>query len=98
MKAEDRLPAGSRMNARFIGQVQGVGFRYTTVTVAGRFAVTGYVRNLADGSVELAAEGPREEVSAFLDALRRSHVYRHVAREEISWTAPSGEYAEFIVG
>ena len=41
----------------FSGHVQGVGFRYTTRSVASRFAVTGYVRNLPDGRVELVAEG-----------------------------------------
>ena len=51
------------------GQVQGVGFRMTTVRIAKRFHITGYVKNLADGSVELIAEGEREEIRSFIAEL-----------------------------
>jgi acylphosphatase len=51
------------------GRVQGVGFRYTAQAVAGQFAVSGTVRNCADGSVELFVQGEQEEVTEFLDAL-----------------------------
>lgn len=48
------------------GRVQGVGFRYTTNSIARRFQVVGYVKNLADGSVELVVAGDASEVAAFL--------------------------------
>jgi acylphosphatase len=51
----------------FEGRVQGVGFRYTTASIAKRFPVTGYVRNLADGRVEIVAEGDPESVEKFLN-------------------------------
>jgi acylphosphatase len=51
------------------GKVQGVGFRYTTLGVARRFPVTGYVKNLLDGQVEIVAEGHAEEVERFLAAV-----------------------------
>ena len=51
------------------GQVQGVGFRMTTVRIAKGFHITGYVKNLADGSVELVAEGEREEIRSFIAEL-----------------------------
>ena len=41
----------------FTGQVQGVGFRWTTRRIAAAFPVTGFVRNLADGRVELVVTG-----------------------------------------
>jgi acylphosphatase len=53
----------------FEGRVQGVGFRFTARELARDFAVCGFVRNLADGTVELIAEGEPEEVSAFLAAV-----------------------------
>ena len=53
----------------FAGNVQGVGFRYTAQHVAKGFALTGFVRNLPDGRVELVAEGEAQEMDAFLEAL-----------------------------
>ncbi|MCH8830018.1 MAG: acylphosphatase [Planctomycetes bacterium] len=52
--------------AIFAGRVQGVGFRYTTAQIARRHAVTGFVRNLSDGTVELIAAGTHLSVAAFL--------------------------------
>ncbi len=59
-----------RIEAYFAGHVQGVGFRFTTIDVASRFPeVGGFVRNLPDGRVEVVAEGPQEEVGAFIAAV-----------------------------
>jgi acylphosphatase len=58
-------------HAFYSGTVQGVGFRYTALGVAQRHAVTGSVRNLPDGRVELIAEGEEAEVDRFLAAVRR---------------------------
>ena len=46
----------------FKGHVQGVGFRYTANHLAGRYNVTGYVRNLPDGAVEMLIQGPAQDV------------------------------------
>ena len=55
------LPAANALRRRltvfYSGQVQGVGFRYTAKTVATGFEITGTIRNLPDGRVELVAEG-----------------------------------------
>jgi acylphosphatase len=56
-------------HAYYSGRVQGVGFRFTAQHVAEGFAVTGFVRNLPDGSVEVLAEGLAEQVDGFLSAL-----------------------------
>ncbi len=53
----------------FSGNVQGVGFRYTAQRIARGFDVTGSVRNLPDGTVELVAEGEAAEVGRFVDAV-----------------------------
>lgn len=53
----------------YAGRVQGVGFRYTATTVAKQYAVTGFVKNLDDGRVQLVVEGSAGEVDTFLDAL-----------------------------
>jgi len=54
-----------KMDCWFEGRVQGVGFRYQTLTIAKGFNVSGSVRNLADGRVHLHAEGDQSEVQAF---------------------------------
>jgi acylphosphatase len=50
----------------FSGHVQGVGFRYKTLRIAREFEISGYVRNLPDGRVEMIAEGEEAEVSRFV--------------------------------
>ena len=60
----------------FSGRVQGVGFRYTTLQVAKEFEVTGFVRNLPDGRVQLEAEGRTADVGDFITAVEeRLHGY-----------------------
>jgi acylphosphatase len=55
----------------YSGRVQGVGFRYTTRTLAAGHPVAGYVRNLPSGEVELVVEGEDSAVEAFLAAVAR---------------------------
>ncbi|MFH0980051.1 MAG: acylphosphatase [Planctomycetota bacterium] len=61
-----------RKTVHFSGAVQGVGFRYTTQRLARGFEVTGYVRNLPDGRVELVAEGPTEQINGLVQAVQRA--------------------------
>lgn len=56
----------------YSGRVQGVGFRMTARRVAERFQVAGTVRNLANGNVELVAEGEAAEIERFLEAVSES--------------------------
>ncbi len=58
-----------RRRVVYRGRVQGVGFRATVRRLAGGFGVSGTVRNLDDGGVEVLAEGEAGEVSAFLAAI-----------------------------
>jgi acylphosphatase len=58
-----------RLRLIYTGRVQGVGFRYTTASIARRHPVAGYVRNLRDGSVELVVEGPSSAVRTMLDEI-----------------------------
>lgn len=50
----------------YSGRVQGVGFRYTTRHISGRYDVYGYVKNLPDGTVEVVATGPASELAGFM--------------------------------
>ncbi len=61
----------------FHGRVQGVGFRATAQQLASRRDVVGYVRNQADGTVELEAEGVLHEVDALVDSINE-HMSRNI--------------------
>jgi len=65
------------------GHVQGVGFRQTSLGIARAFAVNGYVKNLAGGTVEIRVEGDELEVDRFLQALsqRLAHRIDHVVTQ-----------------
>jgi acylphosphatase len=89
----------SRLQVFYSGRVQGVGFRYTVKTLATGFEITGTVRNLPDGRVELLSEGSREELEAFRDAIRDSGLGHFIAQEEVAWSEPTGEFRGFgIIG
>jgi acylphosphatase len=62
--------ATERRRVHYEGRVQGVGFRYRAQRLAAGFAVTGFVRNLPDGRVELVAEGEPASVEGYLAAVR----------------------------
>jgi acylphosphatase len=63
------------------GRVQGVGFRYRVRQIATGFDVTGWVRNLPDGRVELLAAGDSAEVPGFLEAIRDSDLGSFIRKE-----------------
>lgn len=65
----------------FEGNVQGVGFRWSVKQVAKGFDVTGWVRNLADGRVELQVSGEEAEVRAFIEAIGQSELRAHIRRQ-----------------
>ena len=89
-------PAHIRRTVYFSGTVQGVNFRYTTWSTASRFRVTGYVRNLSDGRVELVAEGAPDEIDRFQRAIADAmHGYIH--NSEASDSPASGEYISFSI-
>ena len=80
----------------YSGYVQGIGFRYTTVMISRSFQVTGYVRNLPDGTVKLSAEGEKDQVEEFLRQVRE-RTRRHIADEKIEWADPTHQYDGFQI-
>jgi acylphosphatase len=73
----------------YAGRVQGVGFRYHTQNLAQGFAVAGYVRNLANGNVELVAEGAAEEVDRFIETVASEHA-QYIASASTQEQTPGG--------
>lgn len=86
-----------RLTALYSGQVQGVGFRYTVKTVATGFDLTGAIRNLPDGRVELVAEGQPPELEAFLAAIRDAGLAGFIRDEKVSWADATNEFRGFEI-
>jgi acylphosphatase len=74
--------------ARVSGRVQGVGFRWSAVSEARRLGLRGRVRNAADGSVEVEAEGAAGSLADFLAWLRRGPPGAWVTGVEVDPTGP----------
>jgi acylphosphatase len=72
------------------GRVQGVGFRFFTEAAASREGIEGWVRNLADGRVEIRAEGDAESVDRFDRAVRHGPPGARVERVETFEDVPGG--------
>lgn len=86
-----------RLTVLYSGRVQGVGFRYTAKTVATGFDITGTVRNLADGRVELIAEGNRSELDEFRVALREAGLAGFIRDETVDWADAKNEFRGFEI-
>jgi acylphosphatase len=89
-------PTFQRCQVFYSGHVQGVGFRYTTSHIAARFEVTGFVRNLPDGRVELVAEGSPEELTAFLDEMAE-RMGNYIRSTAVDRRAATGEFHDFSI-
>jgi acylphosphatase len=87
-----------RAHIFYTGRVQGVGFRYTVRTTAMGFDVTGTVKNLPDGRVELLAEGEKAELEAFLQAIRDSEVGSFIRQETATWSEAKADFRGFEIG
>ena len=85
-----------RRTYTFSGHVQGVGFRYTAQTLARNHPVSGYVRNLPDGRVEMVAEGEAKDLDALLEAIGRQ-MEGFIRDVGVSEGKATGEFAGFAI-
>jgi len=79
------------------GLVQGVNFRYYVLRHARELSVAGYTRNLDDGSVEVIAEGGREDLELLLRLIETGPRSARVDRMDVKWTTYTGAYGEFEI-
>jgi acylphosphatase len=87
----------ARARIRVRGLVQGVAFRMSTVDEARRLGLEGWVRNLADGSVEAEAQGARERVEALVHWCHRGPPAARVEGVDVEWQAPGDGMGAFRV-
>ena len=92
----ERLSA-ERLDARVVGRVHGVGFRYFVLREAQALGLRGWVANLADGSVQCVAEGPRDRLEALLDRLREGPPAAIVDGVGVAWMTATGRFGSFGV-
>lgn len=80
----------------YTGRVQGVGFRYSAMEVAREYEVSGYVRNLPDGRVQVEAEGKVSEVSGFLAAMEEK-MHGYIRKTERQSDARPPQFSGFSI-
>ena len=85
-----------RIHAVFIGDVQGIGFRYTCQRIAQGSGVSGWVRNLRNGTVEVIAEAPKEVLAQFLEQVR-GRFSAYIRTVDVTWEPAGGEFKEFTI-
>ncbi len=89
-------PTVERREVYYSGRVQGVGFRYTARMLAARFPVSGFVKNLANGSVKLVAEGAAEDLDRFLRAVDAEMGY-YISRKDEQTSPATGGFRGFDI-
>jgi acylphosphatase len=82
----------------YSGRVQGVGFRYTARETAQRLKnLTGWVKNLQDGRVELVIEGEEASVMDFLEQMQSGPLRRYIEDAQVTWSNAVGSYRDFEI-
>ena len=79
------------------GSVQGVGFRFAACDAASECSVTGWVRNLPDGTVEIVAQGSPDAVARMTAWARRGPRYASVDRVQVEMLAESSKWDSFDI-
>ncbi len=86
-----------RLHAIVHGRVQGVNFRSTTIRRSASLGITGWVRNLRDGTVEVTAEGQEADLNALVAFLHEGPSAANVTGVDTRWQPATGEFDEFQV-
>ncbi len=88
--------ASSAKHIIFIGRVQGVGFRFTAHRIANRQFLTGFVRNLPDGTVEMLAQGESEDIDACIAEIKETFG-RYVTETKTTDLPPDPRHTDFRI-
>jgi acylphosphatase len=81
----------------FKGKVQGVGFRWTVVDHAEKLGLTGTAKNLANGTVEVYAQGPKESLEKFLEAVKNDAGSARIDSIKTRYLTPQTTYPNFHI-
>lgn len=86
-----------RLELQIHGRVQGVAFRWATQRQAETIGLVGWVRNQADGTVRVVAEGERAVLDLLLTWARTGPDHAHVDRVDAAWSEAAGNYTSFEI-
>ena len=89
--------AQKRITARVAGRVQMVMFRDFAQRKARGLGLAGFVKNNADGGVEVVAEGDEEALGQFVELLREGPLFGKVENIMVDWKEPTFEFASFEI-
>lgn len=90
-------PESNKLHAIVHGRVQGVYFRHSTAVTAREIGVTGWVRNLPDGTVEVEAIGTPEQLGKLLTFLRKGPPGAWVTDIDLTWSNTTGTFDGFRI-
>lgn len=79
------------------GTVQGVGFRYYTRRLASSLGLTGFVKNLASGEVEIEAEGEKQKIQELVHDLQTKDMAEYISDLKIEWSDYKNKYHDFTI-
>ena len=89
--------AGSeRIEVFYSGRVQGVGFRYNAIEQSRGLILTGWVRNLSDGRVQMVGEGSIADLKELLNRIDKS-MRENITDRTVDWQSPTGMLGTFTV-
>jgi acylphosphatase len=91
------MKEAARVHLKINGRVQGVYFRASTVEEARRLRLTGWVMNCPDSSVEVVAEGEREQLEELIRWCRSGPPGARVREVRAEWEAPKEEFQSFYI-
>lgn len=86
-----------RAHALVRGTVQGIGYRYFALKHARDLRLTGWVRNLPTGEVELEIEGEDQVIENYMKILRAKHPWANISDVEMNWLDYTGEFQNFEI-
>ena len=83
-----------RSHVIFTGRVQGVGFRYTAQRMAKEQKLSGWVKNLSDGRVEMVVEGPRDKIDHLIFKIEGHFT---ITKKDSDWLPARGQFTDFDI-
>jgi len=86
-----------RAHIRYSGYVQGVGFRFTAANAARSLGLSGWVKNLPRGGVEVVCEGEEKVIKNFILKIASGPLGGHIRDSAVEWEKPTGEVSSFEI-